>query len=716
MMRTRSGRSAQAGSMNPALELHTASVPAGSEGLAALHGFTRQQDTTAPGAPGGILQSLNLLWGVSQCSAHASGIRRAKAAAQETLPVQPGGAQAGTSAVPGDAAGAPVKQGLGRRARFAQWAPGALTAVQAAPRWRAAASAAAQAVAGRVAAVKDALDKAALAASSTANKRPGNEIQVSIASLPSAAAAAPAPKWAPLLAQLGKQAGFSNKPAGSVHGQLRSGGHVQPARGNPDAAAPAAQEEPSSQQTPLSGAATAAAGPAAAQPAVAELPSKGGMQPSLSSSPDAATPAQQEGQANQQTQAPVGDAAAAGSAAMQPGVEIPQSGGVQPAAPAAQGEQATQQMPLPGADSAPAGSAATQPAESEKQAAAPGGHEDAAQQGGSDALAAGAQQGAVHASDDATQPGGVAGVAADADAAAAAAASHTQESITAKPVAAYSDNLSASGSDTEGPSLVGSEGNTATSNSTTQTAGVHISNSSDSSSSGTPAGTVTPAVTTLNTSPSTGPEPAGPDAQPKLPSQPSLGQDGSNVEANSNSSGGQDSMPSPKTSPKSSKGRFPSCRLSDPFCFTDEECYCQLSNGTFGAACPGYGSCLGACCATTGTCPTRMGYEDPQTGQQSVLLPSTCGDWGLNEESALPTPAAAAAAQAGASSLECKLPKNRECALRTAGYACMGYTACHGGDCGAVQDMGGSAAVGAMCVYKEGNSTSFDVCSCLPVY
>jgi hypothetical protein len=145
------------------------------------------------------------------------------------------------------------------------------------------------------------------------------------------------------------------------------------------------------------------------------------------------------------------------------------------------------------------------------------------------------------------------------------------------------------------------------------------------------------------------------------------------------------------------------CRLSDPFCFTDKECYCKLANGTFGAACPMYGSCLGACCSTTGVCPDRMGHEDAVTGQQSVLLPKTCADWGLNEGGA------GASAQQG---VECRLPKGRGCVVGQEGGLCMGYTACKEGACGSSQQAG------AMCVYnKQDNSKQqFDVCTCLPVY
>jgi hypothetical protein len=184
-------------------------------------------------------------------------------------------------------------------------------------------------------------------------------------------------------------------------------------------------------------------------------------------------------------------------------------------------------------------------------------------------------------------------------------------------------------------------------------------------------------------------------------------------------------------------GRLPPCRMSDPFCFTDSECYCRLANGTYGASCPMYGTCLGGCCSTTGECPSRMGYEDPATGQQQVLLARTCSDWGLNEAGHLQNPWAAAAAAGGetpkdplpseaaaglvqTSGLECKLPKGRSCDPSKGGAACMGYTVpllqpkCEGSGCGGVQVQEGLS--GAMCVYSKGDARRFDVCSCLPVY
>lgn len=180
----------------------------------------------------------------------------------------------------------------------------------------------------------------------------------------------------------------------------------------------------------------------------------------------------------------------------------------------------------------------------------------------------------------------------------------------------------------------------------------------------------------------------------------------------------------------SGSGRFQPCRMSDPFCFTDSECYCKLANGTYGAACPMYGTCLGGCCSTTGECPSRMGYEDPKTGQQQVLLAHTCSDWGLNEAGTLQIPWAAAAAGEAAgdaataadqsSGLQCKLPKGRSCDISKGGVACMGYTAaapqpkCEGGGCEGVQGQEGMT--GAMCVYNKGDAGRFDVCSCSPVF
>jgi hypothetical protein len=158
-------------------------------------------------------------------------------------------------------------------------------------------------------------------------------------------------------------------------------------------------------------------------------------------------------------------------------------------------------------------------------------------------------------------------------------------------------------------------------------------------------------------------------------------------------------------------GELPPCRLSDPFCFNESECYCKLPNGTFGAACPMYGSCLGACCSTTGVCPDRMGFEDPVTGQQSVLLPKSCADWGLNQGGAAPQ----AGVVAGLNKLECRLPKGRGCVVGTGAASCMGYTVCKGGGC-AGASTGEKGAVGAMCVYSKGGAQQFAVCSCVPVY
>jgi hypothetical protein len=156
--------------------------------------------------------------------------------------------------------------------------------------------------------------------------------------------------------------------------------------------------------------------------------------------------------------------------------------------------------------------------------------------------------------------------------------------------------------------------------------------------------------------------------------------------------------------------RLKPCRLSDPYCFTESECYCRLPNGTFGQACPIYGSCLGACCSTSGSCPSRMGFEDQHTGQKSLLLPSSCADWGLEEGAALAAPAAA---EDWASVLECRHPKGRQCVLGQVGVACMGYTECRdGGGCDGVH----ASVLGAMCVHKLGDSSRFDVCSCTPVY
>jgi hypothetical protein len=177
----------------------------------------------------------------------------------------------------------------------------------------------------------------------------------------------------------------------------------------------------------------------------------------------------------------------------------------------------------------------------------------------------------------------------------------------------------------------------------------------------------------------------------------------------------------------SSSTKLHPCRVSDPYCFTDEECYCRLSNGTFGAACPMYSTCLGACCSATGVCPDRMGYEDPTTKQQMVLLPSTCSDWGLNEGGILTSSVTGIKSSQGHgltvgklsdsshSSVECKMPKGRECVPGKGGGACIGYTAhaCEGGEC--TEQVPGGVA-GAMCVYNKGDATQFDVCSCLPVY
>lgn len=155
---------------------------------------------------------------------------------------------------------------------------------------------------------------------------------------------------------------------------------------------------------------------------------------------------------------------------------------------------------------------------------------------------------------------------------------------------------------------------------------------------------------------------------------------------------------------------FPSCGMLDPFCFTDNDCYCRLPNGTYGAACNMYGACFGGCCATSGRCPDRMGYEDPVTHQQSILLPTTCMDWGLGASQGTAGGNSSSAVNAMAEILDCKLPKHRICDPRVPGSLCMGYTQCK------------SSAVcngrmnGAMCVYMPDGSSLFDVCSCLPVY
>jgi hypothetical protein len=177
----------------------------------------------------------------------------------------------------------------------------------------------------------------------------------------------------------------------------------------------------------------------------------------------------------------------------------------------------------------------------------------------------------------------------------------------------------------------------------------------------------------------------------------------------------------------SSSTKLHPCKVSDPYCFTDEECYCRLSNGTFGAACPMYSTCLGACCSATGVCPERMGYEDQTTKQQMVLLPSICSDWGLNEGGVMSPDGTGFKPSQGhgltggnsshvsPSSVECRMPKGRECVPGKAGGACIGYTvhACEGEGC-TEQATGGVA--GAMCVYNKGDATQFDVCSCLPVF
>lgn len=102
-----------------------------------------------------------------------------------------------------------------------------------------------------------------------------------------------------------------------------------------------------------------------------------------------------------------------------------------------------------------------------------------------------------------------------------------------------------------------------------------------------------------------------------------------------------------------------------------------------------------------------MGHDDAVTGQQSVLLPKTCADWGLNEGGT------GVSAQQG---VECRLPKGRECVFGEEGGLCMGYTACQGGACGGLLQQAGVSA-GAMCVYNsKDNSKQFDVCTCVPVY
>lgn len=151
--------------------------------------------------------------------------------------------------------------------------------------------------------------------------------------------------------------------------------------------------------------------------------------------------------------------------------------------------------------------------------------------------------------------------------------------------------------------------------------------------------------------------------------------------------------------------------MTDPDCFSEDECYCRLPNGTYGAACPMYGNCFGACCATTGACPNRMGYEDPATKKQSVLLPRSCADWGLDRSG----PVAHGNASSGGDGsfrdvLACNRPRNRMCDPAAAGTLCMGYTTCRSaGSCPGQLN-------GAMCVYRPDGSSDFDVCSCLPVY
>jgi hypothetical protein len=164
---------------------------------------------------------------------------------------------------------------------------------------------------------------------------------------------------------------------------------------------------------------------------------------------------------------------------------------------------------------------------------------------------------------------------------------------------------------------------------------------------------------------------------------------------------------------------YKSCGTTDPHCFSDEECYCRLPNGTYGAACPLYGSCFGACCATTGVCPNKMGYQNEDTGEQIVLEPTTCSDWGLDMAgktnltfSPLKVNGTAYSPRVGPQlpGVSCKIPTNRLCDPTKPGTLCTGYTKCSRND-ECHQDLNG-----AMCVFRPDGSSRFDVCSCMPVY